>query len=63
MRIELNCAKCGENRFTIIQGMKDEADVSCSECGHKIGTMGDLKQLLAAEVMKRAAARPASDQG
>ena len=54
MRIELNCAECGENRFTIIRGMEDDAAVCCSECGHKIGTMGELKTRVAAEVMKRA---------
>ena len=59
MRIELNCAECGQNRFTIIRGMKDDAVVSCSDCGHQIGTMGELKERVAAEVMKRAA-RPSS---
>ena len=54
MRYELNCAVCGENSFTIIRGMDDDAVVSCSECGHRIGTMGELKERLAAEVMRRA---------
>jgi uncharacterized Zn finger protein len=61
MRIELNCAKCGQNSFTIIRGMGDDAMVSCSDCGHKIGTMGELKARIADEVMRRAARRPASD--
>lgn len=52
MRIELNCAICGQNHFTIIKGMDDDAVVTCSDCGHQIGTMGDLKQRVAAEVMK-----------
>ena len=53
MRIELNCAECGQNHFTIIRGMDDDAVVRCSECGHKVGTMGQLKERVAAEVMKR----------
>lgn len=61
MRIELNCAECGRNRFTITRGMEDDAAVSCSECGHLIGTMGELKQRVAAEVMKRAGTRADSD--
>ena len=62
MRIELNCAECGQNRFTIIQAMKNGTAVRCSECGHEIGTIEELKQRVAAEVMKRATKR-ISDRG
>ena len=54
MRIELNCAECGRNRFTIIQAMKNGTMVRCSDCGHEIGTIEELKERVAAEVMKRA---------
>ena len=54
MRIELNCAECGRNRFTIVKAMGDHEAVYCSDCGHEIGTMADLKERIAAEVMKRA---------
>lgn len=57
MRIELNCAKCGQNSFTIIRGMGDDAMVTCSDCGHKIGTMGELKERVANEVIRRVAGR------
>lgn len=57
MRIELNCAECGENRFTIIQAMKNGSAVRCSTCGHQIGTMEELKERVAEEVMKRASRR------
>jgi uncharacterized Zn finger protein len=53
MRIELNCAVCGQNRFTIIQSVKDDAMVRCSDCGHEIGTMEELKERVAAEVLRR----------
>lgn len=50
----MNCAVCGENHFTILEGLDDDAaDVNCSECGHYIGTMGELKQRVAAEVLSR----------
>ena len=56
MRIELKCAQCGVNRFNLDQGIADHAAVSCEECGHFIGTIGDLKERVAAEVLKRSAA-------
>jgi DNA-directed RNA polymerase subunit RPC12/RpoP len=55
MRIELNCAKCGENRFDLHATMPDDAHVSCAACGHKIGTMTELKERVAAEVLRRSA--------
>jgi uncharacterized Zn finger protein len=54
MRIELNCAKCGDNSFKIIEGTDDAAVVRCAECDHVIGTMAELKQRIAEEVMRRA---------
>ena len=47
MRIELNCAECGRNRFTIVKAMGDHEAVYCSDCGHEIGTMADLKERVA----------------
>jgi len=60
MRIELNCAECGQNRFTITPGMEDDSIISCSECGHEIGTMAELKERIAAEVLNRARNRPSA---
>ncbi len=53
MRIELNCAECGDNSFKIIEGMDDEAVVRCADCDHIIGTMAELKERVAKEVMRR----------
>jgi uncharacterized Zn finger protein len=52
MRIELNCAQCGENRFNLDEGIADHARVCCADCGHVIGTMAELKERVAAEVLK-----------
>lgn len=54
MRIELNCRKCGSNRFKLDGNPADEAHVQCEDCGHMIGTMGELKRQVAEEVLKRA---------
>jgi DNA-directed RNA polymerase subunit RPC12/RpoP len=57
MRIELNCAKCGKNSFDLGHGAEDGSVIRCNGCGHKIGTMQELKERVAAEVLKRAANR------
>jgi hypothetical protein len=53
MRIELNCAQCGNNRFALDEHVADDVQVRCADCGHEIGTMRELKERIAAEVMKR----------
>jgi uncharacterized Zn finger protein len=57
MRIELNCAECGENRFDLLQDHADDALVYCASCGHEIGTLAELKERVAAEVLRRSARR------
>lgn len=56
MRIELNCAECSSNHFNLDEGVTDRAVVYCRDCGHRIGTIEDLKARVAAEVLKRTAA-------
>jgi hypothetical protein len=58
VRIELNCAVCGENRFNLDGGMADDTFVCCDVCGHKVGTLAELKERIAAEVLKRSPKRP-----
>jgi uncharacterized Zn finger protein len=53
VRIELNCRQCGSNKFALGRQLSDEAVVRCLNCGHVIGTMGELKERVAAEVLKR----------
>ena len=53
MRIELNCAVCGSNRFSLDRYDEDESKVSCEDCGHEIGTLQELKKRVADEVVSR----------
>lgn len=53
VRIELNCADCGGNRFSFDHGNADGSLVLCEDCGHKIGTLGKLKEMVAEEVLRR----------
>jgi len=59
MRIELTCAVCGKNSFDLGHGPADDSVICCNACGHRIGTMGELKEKVAAEVLRRAAKRNA----
>jgi hypothetical protein len=61
MRIELNCAECGSNRFSLDQGNSDRSLIICQDCGHEIGTLAKLKQMLADEVMRRSAGSEPED--
>lgn len=54
MRIELNCRECGGNHFSLDHEATDDARVDCDDCGHHIGTVGELKRKVAEEVMRRA---------
>jgi uncharacterized Zn finger protein len=54
MRIELTCAECGKNSFNLGHGTEDDSLIRCHACGHVIGTLAELKERVAAEVMKRA---------
>ena len=55
MRINLACAECGENRFQLMEEMRDDVVVTCARCNHVLGTMAELKERVAEEVMSRVA--------
>lgn len=55
MRIELTCAECHKNSFNLGGGAEDNSIIRCTSCGHEIGTMAELKERVAAEVLKKAA--------
>lgn len=55
MKIELTCAECGKNRFSIADAVTDDAVIHCEDCGHEIGTLRDLKQRVASAVLNRSA--------
>lgn len=57
MRIELTCAECHKNSFNLGHGAADDSVICCTFCGHTIGTMAELKERVAAEVLKHAANR------
>ncbi len=50
MAIELNCSKCGNNRFTF--PATDHEPVCCDFCGAIVGTYAEVKDRIAAEVVR-----------
>jgi uncharacterized Zn finger protein len=60
MRIELNCAHCGGNRFDVDKVDSDDSLIRCQDCGHLIGTLASLKDQFEAEVIRASRATAAS---
>ena len=53
MRIDLACTGCGNNRFTLEGAKSDGCVVFCEDCGHTVGTLGELKERIAVAVLRR----------
>jgi len=62
MKIELNCAACGSNHFELGGPRADDAVIACGDCGHVIGTLGELKLRVAEEVLRRSRGRSSEPQ-
>jgi uncharacterized Zn finger protein len=58
MLIDLSCAECGKNRFSLSEAESDDCLIRCEDCGHEVGTLGDLKQQVSVEVLRRSASNP-----
>jgi uncharacterized Zn finger protein len=55
MRIDLSCAECGKNRFSLTEAQNDACMIRCEDCGHEVGTLGELKRHFAAAVTRQSA--------
>jgi DNA-directed RNA polymerase subunit RPC12/RpoP len=51
MTPELNCSRCGGNRFKYPPSIHDRTSISCEDCGHNVGSFAELKERMAAEVL------------
>lgn len=41
--IDLSCGECGSNRLDMSVQEGDQSPIVCGECGHVLGSLGDLK--------------------
>ena len=60
MRVELACAACGGNNFSIDEAEADSCEVHCGDCGHRIGTLAELKEKVEQLVLATARRRTAT---
>lgn len=58
MRVQLSCINCGSNDFRLDEARSDDCTVTCGQCGHVVGTLGELKQRVAEEVLASAKGSP-----
>lgn len=53
MKIEISCAMCGRNRFNLSTAQRGTSIIICEDCGHNLGTLRELEQRVADEVLRR----------
>ena len=52
LRIDLSCGECGSNRLDIPARAGDDSPVVCEECGHALGSLGDVKSRVEQAVLR-----------
>jgi len=57
VRVELSCAVCGGNNFSLDEAENDDSQIVCRDCGHEVGTFGYVRELLLAELRRPPAQR------
>ena len=51
--IDLSCGQCGGNRLDIPALATDDSPVVCEDCGHALGSLGELKTRVERAVLRR----------
>ncbi len=54
LKIDLSCGECGSNRLDIPAQANDDSPVVCEECGHALGSLGDVKSKVEEAVLRGA---------
>lgn len=58
LKIDLSCGECGSNRIDIPAQADDDSAVVCEECGHRLGSLAEVKSRVEQAVLRgRDAAR------
>ena len=54
LKVDLSCAECGSNRLAIPADASDDSPVVCEECGHALGSLGEVKTRVEEAVLRYA---------
>jgi len=54
LKVDLSCGECGSNRLDIPAEASDDSPVVCEECGHALGTLGEVKTRVEEAVLRGA---------
>ena len=52
LRVDLSCGECGSNRLHIPARGDDDSPIACEECGHRLGSLGELKSRVEQAVLR-----------
>jgi hypothetical protein len=62
MKIELNCANCGGNRFNYPVALTHNSMIVCADCDHEIGTVDELQQKVIDQLASHASPKASAKQ-
>ncbi|HLL30496.1 MAG TPA: hypothetical protein VK403_05830 [Allosphingosinicella sp.] len=52
LNVDLSCGECGSNRLDIPAQASDDSPVVCEECGHALGSLGEVKARVEQAVLR-----------
>ena len=54
LSVDLSCGRCGGNRLEIPARADDESPIACQDCGHSLGSLGEIKSRVEQAVLRGA---------
>ena len=48
--VEVHCGRCGSANYSFPRGGEAEAEIRCNDCGERMGSLGELAELLMEQV-------------
>ncbi|MGZ8310451.1 MAG: hypothetical protein ACXWUR_00155 [Allosphingosinicella sp.] len=53
--VEIHCARCGSANYSLPDGVGDESQLGCNDCGEGLGSVAELKAEMLAQAMAHSA--------